>query len=99
MRPRTLTSDRSTLSPADRRALFSVIVQFFINGAVTASFVSRSPEIRDRIGVSVGQFGLLMTFAGVFGVLSSMFAGRIVERLSTRRVPFSVERLRCWRSP
>ncbi len=86
MRPRTLTSDRSTLSPADRRALLSVIVQFFINGAVTASFVSRSPEIRDRIGVSVGQFGLLMTFAGVFGVLSSMFAGRIVERLSTRRV-------------
>jgi predicted MFS family arabinose efflux permease len=86
MRLRTPTSDRSTLSPVDRRALLSIVVQFFINGAVTASFVSRSPEIRDRIGVSVGQFGLLMTLAGAFGVLSSMFAGRIVERLSTRRV-------------
>ena len=35
--------------------------QFFVNGAMTASFIARAPQIRDRIGVSVEEFGLLLT--------------------------------------
>ena len=41
----------------DRRALRAVAVQFFINGALFASFVPRLPEIRDRVGISVAGVG------------------------------------------
>ena len=78
--------DRVTLSPRDRRALAAVAVQFFANGAMTASFIARAPQIRDRIGVSVEGYGLLLTVSATFGVLGSLLAGRIVDAASTRRV-------------
>lgn len=60
--------------------------QFFVNGAMTASFLARAPQIRDRIGVSVDEFGGLLTVAAVFGLLGSLVAGRVVHASSTRRV-------------
>ena len=78
--------ERVTLSPQDRRALPAVAVQFFANGAMTASFIARAPQIRDRIGVSVEGYGLLLTISATFGVLGSLLAGRIVHAASTRRV-------------
>lgn len=78
--------DRPRLSPTDRRALVAVAAQFFVNGAMTASFIARAPQLRDRIGVSVDGYGLLMTIAASVGVLSSAFAGRIIHTASTRRV-------------
>ncbi len=53
---------------------------------MTASFVARAPQIRDRIGVSVDEFGLLLTVSALFGLLGSLLAGRIIEAASTRRV-------------
>jgi len=78
--------DRPRLSPTDRRALVAVAAQFFVNGAMTASFIARAPQLRDRIGVSVDGYGLLMTVAASVGVLSSVLAGRIIHTASTRRV-------------
>jgi MFS family permease len=78
--------ERVTLSSRDRRALAAVAVQFFANGAMTASFIARAPQIRDRIGVSVEGYGLLLTISATFGVLGSLLAGRIVHAASTRRV-------------
>ena len=78
--------DRPRLSRTDRWALVAVAVQFFVNGAMTASFVARAPQLRDRIGVSVDGYGLLMTIAATVGVLSSLLAGRIIHTASTRRV-------------
>jgi MFS family permease len=74
------------LSPQDRRALAATAGQFFVNGAMTASFIARAPQIRDRIGVSVDEFGLLLTIAAVFGLLGSAVAGRIIHAVTTRRV-------------
>lgn len=70
----------------DRRALVAVAGQFFVNGAMTASFLARAPQIRDRIGVEVDEFGLLLTVASVFGLVGSALAGRVVHRATTRRV-------------
>ena len=53
---------------------------------MTASFVARAPQIRDRIGVTVGEFGLFLTVASLFGLLGSVLAGRIVHAATTRRV-------------
>jgi predicted MFS family arabinose efflux permease len=77
---------RSQLSTRDRRALVAVAGQFFVNGAMTASFIARAPQIRDRIGVGVGEFGLLLTIASVFGLLGSLVAGRLIHAATTKRV-------------
>jgi MFS family permease len=76
----------SSLGTQDRRALVAVAGQFFVNGAMTASFLARAPQIRDRIGVSVAEFGGLLTVAAVFGLLGSLVAGRVIHTTSTRRV-------------
>jgi MFS family permease len=78
--------DRPQLSARDRRALVATAGQFFVNGVMSASFIARAPQIRDRIGVSVEGFGLLLTVAAAFGLLGSLFAGRIIDATSTRRV-------------
>ncbi len=74
------------MSGIDRRALSAVAVQFFVNGAMTASFASRLPELRDQIDVAVSAFGAMLTFIGAFGLLGSVAAGRVIHRLGTRRV-------------
>jgi MFS family permease len=77
---------RDGLSARDRRALVSVAIQFFVNGAVWASVLPRLPEVRDRTGLTVAGLGLILTVGGALGLASSAFAGRIVERIGTRRV-------------
>lgn len=74
------------LSASDRRALGSVAGQFFANGAMTASFAARLPELRDQIGVDVALFGVLLTAIGSVGLVSSVSAGRLIHRIGTRRV-------------
>lgn len=76
----------SQLSVRDRRALLATGGQFFVNGAMTASFVARAPQIRDRIDVTVDEFGLLLTIASAIGVIGSLVAGRVIHAVSTRRV-------------
>ncbi len=76
----------TTFSDVDRRALRSVAVQFFVNGALFASFVPRLPEIRDRVGISVDQVGLLLSLAGLAGLVGSAAVGPAISRLGTRRV-------------
>ncbi len=77
---------RPQLSDVDQRALAAVAVQFFVNGAMTASFIARAPQIRDRIGVSVDEFGLLLTIGAGAGLVGSLMAGRVIHRWSTKRV-------------
>ncbi len=77
---------RSQLSSRDRLALVAVAGQFFVNGAMTASFIARAPQIRDRLGVAVDEFGLLLTIASVFGLLGSLVAGRLIHAATTKGV-------------
>ena len=53
---------------------------------MTASFIARAPQIRDRIGVTVDKFGLLLTVSAIVGLIGSLVAGRIVHAATTRRV-------------
>lgn len=78
--------DRPPLGQRDRRALTAVAAQFFVNGAMTASFIARAPQLRDRIGVSVDEYGLLLTVSAVFGLAGSLLAGRIISTIGTRRM-------------
>ncbi len=73
-------------SASDNRALQSVAAQFFVNGAVLASFVPRFPEIRDRVDISLASLGLIMTIAGAIGITGSFAVSPLVVRFGTRRV-------------
>lgn len=68
------------------RALVAVAAQFFANGALMASFAARGPQIRDRIGVGLDRFGLLLTTAALIGLVASTIAGRVIHAVTTRRV-------------
>ncbi|MEM9563574.1 MAG: MFS transporter [Actinomycetota bacterium] len=73
-------------SATDRRALASVATQFFVNGALFASVYPRLPEIRDQVGIGIEQVGLLLSVAGLAGLLGSAAVGPAVSRLGSRRV-------------
>lgn len=83
------TPDRTappTFTAVDRRALASVAVQFFVNGAIFSSYVPRLPEIRERIGVSLGTIGVLITVALSIGLIGSVLMNRLATRYRTRTV-------------
>lgn len=70
----------------DRRALRSVAVQFFANGAVYATVIPRLPEIRDRVDISIGALGVVLTLGSVAGLVGSLLTGRVIAWLGSRRV-------------
>jgi fucose permease len=73
-------------SSIDQRALVAVAMQFFLNGAVFASFMPRLPEIRERIGVNTGGLGALLSIAGIIGIAGSFLVGPAIRRFGTRHV-------------
>ena len=72
------------LTSTEHRALKAIAVQFFVNGAVVASYVPRLPGIRDRLGVDLSTVGLIIAVATGFGVVGSAIQVPVVERIGTR---------------
>ncbi len=58
--------------------------QFFINGAIYASFVPRLPEIRDRLDLGLGTLGVMLAAAAIFGMGASLIVGQLIERFTSR---------------
>lgn len=71
---------------SDRRALGSVAVQFFANGTVYATVIPRLPDIRERVDISIGTLGLVLTLGSVASLIGSVLAGRVIARFGSRRV-------------
>lgn len=67
-----------------RHALISVGLQFFVNGAVFASFIPRLPEIRDDLALSLATMGALIAAASMTGIISSVVVSRLIEIFGTR---------------
>jgi MFS family permease len=74
------------LSPIDRRALASIATQFFVNGALFASFVPRLPEIRDRVEIGTNTLGVVLAIGALAGLVGSVVVGHLIERFGTRHV-------------
>mgnify|MGYP001363744813 CR=1 FL=1 len=70
----------------DRRALRAVAVQFFANGTVYATVIPRLPEIRERVDISIGALGLVLTLGSVASLIGSLLTGRAIARFGSRRV-------------
>ncbi|GAA4596360.1 MFS family permease [Actinoplanes octamycinicus] len=68
-----------------RAATRAVYLAFIFLGVAIATFASRIPQIRDALGLSPSQLGLVL-LAGAIGSITSLpLAGRVVERFGSRR--------------
>ncbi len=76
----------SGLDQTDQRALRSIAAQFWVNGAVVASYVPRLPGIRDKLNIDLSTIGALIAVATGAGLLGSVMVGSTVERFGTKRV-------------
>lgn len=70
--------------PGDGRALAAVATQFFVNGAVIASFIPRLPSIRTQLGLNLQDVGTILGIATLGGVLGSIVVGPVIRRYGTR---------------
>jgi len=65
---------------------YAVVVMFFGYGFVMASSYSRMPGIRDQLGCTPTQLAFALVCMGVGIILGMPFAGRLVDRFSSRAV-------------
>lgn len=66
-----------------RRALY---LFFFLPGISMSSWVTRTPDVRDRLGVSTAEMGLILFGLSVGSMIGILCSGRFVSRLGTRPV-------------
>ncbi|MFF5587937.1 MFS transporter [Streptomyces hygroscopicus] len=71
---------------ATRRWRRSLFLFFFLTGLAISSWVTRTPDIRDRLGASTAEMGIILlglSAGSMTGILSS---GPLVNRFGTRPV-------------
>ncbi|MGH3839209.1 MAG: hypothetical protein ACRDSF_26455, partial [Pseudonocardiaceae bacterium] len=68
-----------------RRARTAVAASFSVSGFAFASFISRAPGIRDALGLSSAQLGLLLLCLSGGAIVGLPLSGRIVHRLGPAR--------------
>ena len=81
-----VTVDRRTLP---ERARVAVSLVFVLNGLTFASWVSRLPAVRESLGLSNGQLGLLLLCLSVGSLLGLPTSGPLVARLGAARAVLS----------
>lgn len=74
----------SRVNPAPVEARLYVATIFFVNGAVFGSWVSRIPEVQNRLGISEGVLGLALLAMAVGALVAMPVTGWIVARRGSR---------------
>jgi predicted MFS family arabinose efflux permease len=77
---------RVPADPGLRRAALATALVFATSGFLLASWVSRLPATRDRLGASVAELGLVLLGPGFGSLLSMPFSGRLCRRYGSRLV-------------
>ncbi|MFC8721573.1 MFS transporter [Kitasatospora sp. NPDC057198] len=72
--------------PAVRRHRRALQLCFAIPGLSLASWVTRTPEVRDRLDASTAEMGLVLSGMAVGSMLGILVAGALVARFATRPV-------------
>lgn len=89
-RPGTVTTIESSTSPAVvgpplRRARTAIVLAFAVNGLGLASFISRTPAIRETLGLDTAQMGLLLLCLSGGSIAGLPLSGPIVHRSGPAR--------------
>ncbi|ACQ81423.1 major facilitator superfamily MFS_1 [Beutenbergia cavernae DSM 12333] len=67
------------------RASYAVFAVFALNGFLFAGWVSRLPAVRDLLGLSPAQIGLILLVGSAGSVLALPLTGAVVVRIGTAR--------------
>ncbi len=60
------------------------MVQFGLFGVIGASWMSRLPSVREALGITASQLGLLLVVGGLGSLVSVVSAGAVVARFGSR---------------
>ncbi len=81
---RTVDTEIRTPTVGLRRARLAVSVLFVLAGTVMGGWAGRIPSVRDQLGVSNGEWGLIVLAAPI-GVLASLLVlSRVIDRTGAR---------------
>ena len=72
-----------TGTPKQARAAVTAI--FFLNGLIFGAWAARIPAVRDRVGLSDGELGIVLACAAVGSILAMPIAGGRAARIGSRR--------------
>lgn len=81
--------------PDVRRAVLAVYVAFTGGGLMFATWASRIPQIRDHLGVSPGQLGVILLCIALGSVVSLPSSGVIVSHFGEARTVAALSLLEC----
>ncbi|HLS73263.1 MAG TPA: MFS transporter [Actinomycetaceae bacterium] len=70
---------------AGHRAARAVFWAFVLNGFLFANWVSRLPAVRDALGLTPAQMGLVLLVGSVGSIIALPLAGGVVQRLGSAR--------------
>ncbi|QKW22665.1 MFS transporter [Kitasatospora sp. NA04385] len=72
--------------PAVRRHRLALQLCFAIPGLSLATWVTRTPDVRDRLDASTAEMGLVLSGMAIGSMLGILVAGALVARFATRPV-------------
>jgi predicted MFS family arabinose efflux permease len=70
----------------NRRWFVALICTFALNGLFFATWVSRTPETEQRLGLSTVSYGLFAMVLGFGALMSVVFGSRLLSRWGSRRM-------------
>lgn len=74
------------MATASRRRRLSLSLMFLIPGLSLSSWVTRTPDVRDELGASTAEMGLILFGLSVGSTIGIASSGALVARMGTRPV-------------
>ncbi len=78
-----------------RTARIAVATVFFVNGTLIANWLTRIPDIKDRLGLSTSVLGFALLMTAVGALIAQPTSGWIIGRLGSRTVTTTMGLLYC----
>jgi MFS family permease len=73
------------VSGTPRQARGAVTAVFFLNGMIFGSWAARIPAVRDRVGLSDGELGIVLACGAIGSIIAMPIAGGSAARIGSRR--------------
>lgn len=64
----------------------TVLTMYFTRGIIYSSWSSRGPEVQERLGISIGDMGVIATLFAAGAILGVLLTGRLISSRGSRVV-------------
>jgi MFS family permease len=78
-----------------KQARSAVTAIFFLNGLIFGAWAARIPAVRDRVGLSDGELGIVLACAAIGSIIAMPIAGSRAARIGSRRATRTAFALVC----